>query len=254
MKTSKFRTLWIILSSFFFTALVCSQAITRRFLGTINRPWVDKRMHQWVDFILNRIHVDFKVINPHNTKPVPGEPTLIMCNHSSLYDIPLSLKAFPDESIRMLAKKELSKVPFMGKGMKAAEFPFIDRKNRAQAIEDLEYVRELMKSGIVMWIAPEGTRSKDGTLGSFKKGAFITAIRSGATIIPIGIRGANDILPARTFQIHIHKKAEVHIGKPIDASKYTLENKEELITKTRAAMQALCNEPDQNKASPQDTP
>jgi 1-acyl-sn-glycerol-3-phosphate acyltransferase len=84
-------------------------------------------------------------------------------------------------------------------------------------------------SGIIMWIAPEGTRSKDGKLAPFKKGAFITAIQAKATIIPIGIRGAYDILPARTFQFNINQTAEVHIGKPIDASKFTLENKEKLL-------------------------
>lgn len=242
MKTSKVRTIWIIIASAFYTAFICSRAIIRRFLGKINRKWVDKTMHEWVDVILNLIRVDYKVVNPHHVKPREGVPTIIMCNHSSLYDIPLSLKAFPDHSIRMLAKKELAKIPFMGKGMKAAEFPFIDRKNRAQAIKDLERVRELMQSGIVMWIAPEGTRSKDGTLGSFKKGGFITAIRAGATIIPMGIRGAYDILPARTYQLHINQKAEVHIGKPIDASQYNLENKEALIAETRETIRTLCGE------------
>ena len=61
--------------------------------------------------------------------------------------------------------------------MTAAEFPFVDRKNRYQAIKDLAYAQQLMESGIVIWIAPEGTRSKDGKLAPFKKGAFITAIQ-----------------------------------------------------------------------------
>lgn len=242
MKTSKIRTMWIIIASAFYTALICSRAVIRRFSGTISRTWVDKTMQEWVDVILNLIRVDYKIVNPNQVKPQQGVPTIIMCNHSSLYDIPLSLKACANQSIRMLAKKELSKIPFMGKGMKAAEFPFIDRKNRAQAIKDLEYVRELMQSGIVMWIAPEGTRSKDGTIGPFKKGGFITAIRAGATIIPMGIRGANEILPARTHQLHINQKAEIHIGNPIDASQYSLENKEALIAETRERIRSLCGE------------
>jgi 1-acyl-sn-glycerol-3-phosphate acyltransferase len=139
----------------------------------------------------------------------------------------------------MLAKKEISKVPFMGKGMVAAEFPFIDRKNRSQAIQDLTKVKELLQSGIIMWIAPEGTRSHDGKLAPFKKGAFITAIEANATIIPIGIRGAFDILPARSFRYTTHQKAEIHIGEPIDASLYTIDNKDELIKKTHQIMKEL---------------
>ncbi len=57
----------------------------------------------------------------------------------------------------------------MGFAMKAAEYPFINRKNRRQAIQDLDQVKQLLQSGIVMWLAPEGTRSKDGKLGPFKK-------------------------------------------------------------------------------------
>ena len=144
--------------------------------------------------------------------------------------------------MRMLAKKELSKVPFLGRAMKAAEFPFVDRKNRRQAIKDLAYAKELMESGIVMWIAPEGTRSKDGKVAPFKKGGFITAIQSKATIIPMAIRGAHDILPARTYQLNINQQAEIHIGQAIDASQYTLENKNELMEKVHQEIKKLAGE------------
>ncbi len=232
MKVSKLRTLWIIILSVFYTADTCGRAVLKQIFGKINRQWVDRRIHIYVNRILNLVGVKCKVFNPHNVEPQSGRATIIMCNHSSLYDIPVSFKAFPNHSIRMLAKKELSKIPIMGKGMQAAEFPFIDRKNRRQAIKDLEFVRQLPESGIVMWIAPEGTRSKDGKIAPFKKGGFITAIKAQAEIIPIGIRGAYNILPARTSQFNINQTAEIHIGEPIDASKYTLENKDELINKT----------------------
>lgn len=127
----------------------------------------------------------------------------------------------------------------MGKAMQAAEFPFIDRKNRYQAIKDLAFAKKLMESGIVLWVAPEGTRSKDGKLAHFKKGAFITAIESNATIIPIGIRGANNILPARTFNIHLKQEAEIHVGKAIDTTEFTMDNKAELIQQTYDSIKAL---------------
>lgn len=239
MKISKLRTFWIMFLSAVFTLNTTGQSIYRRYLGTTNRDWVDKTVHLWARRILNLVKVKCNVINPHHVEPEPGQPTIVMCNHSSLYDIPLSMYAFPHHSLRMLAKKELSKIPIVGKGMTAAEFPFIDRKNRRQAMKDLEAVQQMLTSGIVMWIAPEGTRSKDGKLAPFKKGAFITAIVAKATIIPIGIRGAYDILPARTFQFNINQTAEVHIGKPIDASKFTLENKEQLIEKVYQTIKQL---------------
>ena len=242
MKISKIRTLWIVFLSALYILNTCAQFTLMRYRRKITRSWIDETLRIWVRRILGVVKVQCHVINPHHAEPQSGQPTIIMCNHSSLYDIPLSLYAFSNYSVRMLAKKELSRIPIVGKGMAASEFPFVDRKNRHQAIKDLEKMRDLLNSGIVMWIAPEGTRSLDGRLGAFKKGGFITAIKAGAVIIPIGIRGANAILPARTFQFNLGQTAEVHIGAPIDASNYTLETKDRLITKVHAAMSELIGE------------
>ncbi len=242
MKISRIRTFGIISALCFYTTMVSLRSVCKYFFSTPTRPWVDKTIHHWVDQLLNTVQVHYTVVNPHNVQPQPGQATILMCNHSSAYDIPLGFKAFPNHSIRMLAKKELSRIPVFGKGMAAAEFPFIDRKNRYQAIKDLEYVRQLMESGILIWIAPEGTRSKDGKLAPFKKGSFITAIQANATIIPIGIRGAFNILPARSFRINLNQNAEIHIGEPIQASQFTLENKEALIEQTYQSIKKLIAE------------
>lgn len=242
MEVSRLRSIWIIILSVWYTFSICFQALMMRLFGRINRTWVDKTIHIWINHLLRVVDVTCHVKNPFHVEPQPGKATIIMCNHSSLYDIPLSFKTFPHHSIRMLAKKELSKIPVLGKGMVAAEFPFVDRKNRHQALKDLEYARLLMESGIVIWIAPEGTRSKDGQLAPFKKGAFITAIQAKAIIIPIGIRGANTILPARTTQFHMHQTAEIHIGKAIDASVYSLEQKEDLISRVHQSIKHLLND------------
>lgn len=242
MKIGRIRTSWIVISLFVYTAIATLRSVFKYYFSKPTRPWVDKTIHHWIDQLLNEVHVDYIVHNPLNVQPQPGQATILMCNHSSAYDIPLGFKAFPNHSIRMLAKKELSRVPLFGKGMSAAEFPFVDRKNRYQAVKDLEYAKELMESGIILWIAPEGTRSKDGKLAPFKKGAFITAIQAKATIIPIGIRGAFDIMPARSFHINLNQHAEIHIGKPIDASQFTIENKEVLIEETYQAIKELVQE------------
>ena len=242
MKTSKLRSLWISLAASFFTAYYCLIASVRQLFGKIDRPWVDKTIQTWSTRLLHLARVNYVVVNPHQVEPEPGHATILMCNHSSLFDIPVSYKAFPNHSIRMLAKKEISRIPIMGRGMLVAEFPFVDSKNRHQAIKDLGLAKQLMESGIIMWIAPEGTRSKTGKLGDFKKGPFITAIEAKATIIQIGIRGAFNILPAKTRHFNINQKVEIHIGKPIDAALYTLENKDELIKKAHQEMKVLVGE------------
>lgn len=239
MKAGKLHSIWIILMSFLYMANTCGRAILKSWFGTINRQWCSEELQRWASRMLHLLRIRCKVVNPHRVKPQKGVATILMCNHSSLFDIPLSLQAFPTSPIRMLAKKELSKIPIMGGGMVAAEFPFIDRKNRRQAIADLAHVKQLLESGIVMWIAPEGTRSPTGELAPFKKGGFITAIKTGATIIPIGIRGANQILPARSRQFRLNHYAEIHIGKPIDASRFNMDNKEQLMEKVFQEIQQL---------------
>lgn len=243
MKISILQKQRIILLSVLSTANIAMRAIIKGILSKEpDRPWVDKTIQRWINRVLGLVKMTWTVVNPHNVQPEKGKATILMCNHTSIYDIPLGFKIFPEHSIRMLAKKELSRIPLLGGGMRATEFPFIDRKNRKQAFEDLAYARKLMESGIVMWIAPEGTRSLDGKLKPFKKGAFITAIEAKATIIPVGIRGAFELLPARTYDFNIGQRAEIHIGKPVDASEFTFENRDELVAKVHEAIRKLLEE------------
>lgn len=238
-QAGKLHSIWIIISSFWYMADTCGRAILKALSKTISRQWCDAELQRWSKRMLKLLRIHCTIVNPLHIQPQPGRATILMCNHSSLFDIPLSLQAFPNASIRFLAKKELSYIPIMGGGMIAAEFPFIDRKNHRQAIQDLEKVKSLLESGIVMWIAPEGTRSLTGELSPFKKGGFITAINTQATIIPIGIRGANQILPAHSSRFYLGQEAELHVGKPIDASNFTIENKDALIKEVREAIQKL---------------
>lgn len=239
MKIEKLKTYLITTRSVLATTISCCRCIIQQAIGRSTRPSVDKIIHQWVDKLFSLASIHYKVINPHNIVPEPHKATIIMCNHTSLYDIPFSFKAFPHHSIRMLAKKELASIPFLGRAMEASEFVFIDRKNRHQAVKDLATARELMESGILLWIFPEGTRSIDGKLAPFKKGGFITAIEAKATIIPIGIKGAFEILPAKSTTLNTNQTAEIHIGKPVDATDFTLNNKQALIDAVHSTMKDL---------------
>ncbi len=237
-----FITLWVIILSMYYTAMVGIRTASRAYFGNVTRKWVDHTLHVWTDRVLKLAKVHYKIFNPHAVSPPFTRPVILMCNHSSMYDIPLSFLVFPSVSLRMLAKKELFRVPTMGMGMRASEFPGIDRQNRQQAIKDLQQVKALLESGIVMWVAPEGTRSKDGKLSVFKKGAFIAAIETQALIIPVGIRGANHILPTKSFQLHLNQHVEIHIGTPIDAACYTMSERDQLVGFVRKSMLELVGE------------
>lgn len=242
MKTARIRGLFILIKAAFITAYYSLLLIIPGYTKRSTRPYVDRQLQAWVNTLLRSAHVHCRVVNTQSTEPAAGRVTIVMSNHSSLYDIPLCFKAFPKHPIRMLAKKELANMPFMGLAMKASEFPFINRQNQSQAIQDLNTAKQLMESGIVMWIFPEGTRSQDGHLARLKKGAFMTALETQATIIPVGIRGAYHILPARTFNLQTHQTAEIHIGKAIDTKDYTLNERQMLIERVYQEIKTLSGE------------
>lgn len=241
MQTNIFQTILIISKSICAVLSLSFKAIYQAWRGNLTPEKIDNYLYAWSEKIIQFTKAQLKIINPNHIAPQPGQATIIMCNHASLYDIPLSYLAFKGYSIRMLAKKELSKIPFFGKALIAAGFPTIDRHNRHQAIQDLNRVRELLSHGMVMWIAPEGTRSANGELAKFKKGGFITAIQAQATIIPMIIKGANLILPARSLKFSLNQKVEIIIGQPIDASEYHLEQKDELVALVHNSMENMLN-------------
>lgn len=232
-KTNILKNTWIIIRSAYVTLWLSLRALRIGRFGT--RAQMDELLRLWSSKLLDLVKLSCRVENPHNFRPIVNQPYIIMSNHASLYDIPLIFTGLPG-SIRMIAKKELSRVPIWGHAMKNADFIFIDRKNSAQAIQDLAIAKEKMHHGIILWLAPEGTRSKNGKLNLFKKGGFMLALEMGALIVPVGIRGADRILPPKTLQFSLNQSVEVHIGEPIDAKDYTVKTRNELIRKVRNAI------------------
>ena len=167
--------------------------------------------------------------------PVTEQPVIVMCNHSSLYDIPISAIAL-NTDLRMLTKKEIFNIPILASAMRRGEFPSIDRKNRQQAKKDLELAREKMLDGIVLWVAPEGTRSADGQLARFKLGGFHVAMQAGALIVPLVIKNAHEIQPGKELVLYLNQKVEVEICPAINTEDYAVEQIRELATDVRNEM------------------
>lgn len=237
---NKIHSLWIILKSIgvtiYFSSICVYQCYRKRPLSDI-----DHTIRSWAKGMLSAIKLSYQICNPDSVALVPHRAYIIMSNHTSLYDIPLIFMAFPG-NIRMVAKKELFNVPIWGHAMKASKFISIDRKNSAQAVEDLKIAKTQMEEeSVVPWIAPEGTRSLDGKLNPFKAGGFLLALQTNAIIIPVGIRGAGKILPPKTLNFCLDEKVEVHIGKPIDTNQYSVKTRRELIKAVRESILSLAN-------------
>ncbi|WP_111494323.1 lysophospholipid acyltransferase family protein [Marinobacter bohaiensis] len=229
------RRVMVVLGSIGVTSLYSSLILVRALLGRLTRERVDRYTRDWSALLLRLVRVN---LNVEGRIPdfEDGRRYLILCSHASHYDIPLSFVALPG-SIRMLAKKELFRIPLLGPAMRAGEFPSIDRSNHQRALEDLQTARDMMESGIVLWAAPEGTRSADGSLGTFKKGCFHLALDTQAVIVPVGIRGNEKVLPARTCQINLGQPVDFVVGEPLDTAGYGREQLPELMEAVRGSIE-----------------
>jgi len=237
MKAGFFRKIIIILQSAIAVIAASIETIAQK-KDRCTRQCFDKIFRTMCQKLLRAARVSYTIHHRDKLTLEPHQHYIVMCNHSSLYDIPLSTVAVPG-SLRMMAKRELFKVPLWGRAMKKSGFIPIDRNNRAQAKKDLDYAKEKMKSGIMIWIAPEGTRSKTGKLQSFKKGGFMLAYQTDAIIIPIGIRGAQQILPAKTLDFNLNQHVDIYIGQPIDTKDYKIREREKLMDDVKHSIAEL---------------
>ncbi len=179
----------------------------------------------------------FARIRVYGTENVSADQNYVyMANHSSLIDIP-ALFAYLPHQFRIMAKKELFWVPFMGWHLwSAGNFP-IDRSDPRKTAKSLRGVIDGVRAGKSLAVFPEGTRTPDGRLQDFKQGAFKIAVRAGVPIVPVSIRGTFKLLPKTTLAPR-PGRVDVIIGKPIDTREYSGKNLSELIARTRAAIEA----------------
>jgi len=202
--------------------------------GKLTRELVDQRCEAmgkgWLDDA--KITLEVKGLEQLDL----SKSYLFMSNHRSLYDIPILFTVLKGR-LRMVTKKELFDVPIWGPALKVSEFICIDRKDRYKAVQSLKEAARLMQSGINVWIAPEGTRSKDGTLLPFKKGGFMLALETGAQIVPVAINGAAGVIPPKSFRLSLGQRVEVEFGQPIDASAYSIEERDALMARVREWME-----------------
>ena len=129
-------------------------------------------------------------------------PCVFIFNHQSGADLMIIAKLLRKD-IAGVGKKELAKIPLLGKVFEYAGTVMIDRSNSASAIEAMSpLVDKMLEERMSVCIAPEGTRSNSRALGKFKKGAFHLAMQAGVPIVPIVIHNAYDILPGdgKVFQ------------------------------------------------------
>ena len=165
----------------------------------------------------------------------PGKTYVVVCNHQSQYDIFL-VYGWLKLDLKWVLKSELRKIPGLGIGCEKAGHIYVDRSNPEQARKAVSDALEKVGDGVGVLFFAEGTRSKDGRLGRFKKGAFRVATAQNLPILPVTIIGTRDIqrpnslmfFPGKVSMV-IHSAIKAEDGE--DAEKIR-----NLMTRTRDAI------------------
>jgi 1-acyl-sn-glycerol-3-phosphate acyltransferase len=188
-------------------------------------------------FLVRAVGVRVRV---KGTERIPPGVCLFAANHTSSADAPAIVGAIP-RRVAILLKESLMKWPIVGQAFRSAHFIPVNRAARDSSIASVEKATEAMKAGQSFLIYPEGTRSPDGRLQEFKKGAVVMSIKAGVPIVPMVCSGAHRIMGKKSLVIR-PGEIVVEFLEPIDASKYAFEERDELNKVVHDAMAAALPE------------
>ncbi|MHC1702751.1 MAG: lysophospholipid acyltransferase family protein [Tenuifilaceae bacterium] len=169
----------------------------------------------------------------------PRQSYVVVSNHQSLYDI-FIIYGWLGVDLKWIMKKELRRIPGIGFGSEKVGHIFIDRSNSVKAIKSIDEAKKKLVNGTSVVIFPEGTRSNNGELGPFKRGAFKIAFDLGLPILPITVIGTKDILPSGSLNL-FPGRAKMIIHEPIEINGIEEKNGEKLITEVRARIESAFN-------------
>jgi len=204
-----------------FVVLMMAPLLAGAVLVFLATAWFDRRrvaVHLysclWATF--------YVVMNPLWKVRVEGRerlpwngPAVLVANHLSILDILVLYALF--RPFKWVAKAELFRVPFVGWNMILNDYVRIERGERESVRRMMEHCRAHLARGSPVLLFPEGTRSHDGRLQSFKDGAFKLAHDAGCPVIPVVVSGTGEALPKHGLALRRRMQASVRVLPPIAA-------------------------------------
>jgi 1-acyl-sn-glycerol-3-phosphate acyltransferase len=188
---------------------------------------------QWARSSLWAAGARVTVIGRENLLPV----AIYTSNHTSFMDTPVVFSSLPFQ-FRILAKQSLWKWPFIGWHLnRSGQIP-VDEASGSGSIAGLNRAIRVLKSGMPLFIFPEGGRTADGQVQRFMNGPAYISIRARVPLVPMALVGTYELLPIHTHHFR-PRPVTLIIGKPIDPSGYTIRQVDELTSKLRAEILQL---------------
>ncbi len=231
------RTVWFLTNLVVYTAWYATKAVVAGVLRVPNRPGgvYDECARRWSVRMLKVAGVE---VRTSGFERVPQDrPVVYVSNHQSWFDI-WSLASIVPGQTRFVAKKELARIPVLGRAMQSAGHIYIDRQNRQAAFSAYEDAAAYIKKGMSAVLFPEGTRSRTGELLPFKKGPFVLALAAQVPVIPVYCAGTFTLLPKGSIRIDPHPVA-IMFGEQISTEGLDYEDRTELMAVTRRAIEQL---------------
>ncbi|XP_076900515.1 1-acyl-sn-glycerol-3-phosphate acyltransferase BAT2, chloroplastic-like isoform X1 [Bidens hawaiensis] len=133
-------------------------------------------------------------IQGYENLPPKDSPAVYVSNHQSFLDMYTLLTL--GRNFKFVSKTAIFLYPVVGWAMFLLGTIPLKRMDRKSQLQTLKRCMELVKAGGSVFFFPEGTRSRDGSLGTFKKGAFSIAAKTGVPVVPITLVGTGNIMPA----------------------------------------------------------
>lgn len=188
------------------------------------------RMWNWA--VAKFMGIRFSISGTENI--LPGASYIITPNHQGFADI-LALFVNLPVPFRWVIKRELLKIPLFGRALGATGAICLDRADRDRSVRSLQEGVKKLGDGWSVLIYPEGTRTPDGLLHPFKKGAFMMAVQTGIPILPVTCNGAFKIMPKKTLLFR-PGRVTLTIGEPILTEGLTEQDVPQLMERTRQAI------------------
>jgi 1-acyl-sn-glycerol-3-phosphate acyltransferase len=233
-------TLWVYLNILISVILIAGSVVVFSLLRVRDLKVYDWATRDWSRWILWAAGVRVEIEGLENIRL--DEPQIFASNHVSWFDVWALAASIPKRN-RFVAKKELEKIPLFGRAWKTAGHFSVDRGDRASAIQSLQQAgQRLHRDNISVVIYPEGTRSRTGELGDFKKGAFMLALHTGVDIVPVAIVGTREIMPADSWRIR-RGRIILRFGEPIRTSDYNVARRNKLVREVRERIEEMLAEP-----------
>ena len=201
-----------------------------------------RTMYGWAMFAMRAgIRAGGTRVVVQGAENIPAKQSCIfLSNHVSNLDPPVLLPAIPG-MCSVFLKKSLMRIPFVGIAMRMAKYVPVSRgHSRQEAEQSVAIAADALRSGMHIFIFPEGTRSPDGNLLPFKKGAFFLAAETNAPMVPIVIQGTAQMMRKGSLKV-FPGVATVRFLPPIHPQDFA--TREALMDAVRQQMQSALGQP-----------